>query len=201
MATKAGVVNIHGREYQTVALRVANFREAHPEHSLLTEVLHRDSECVLMKASIIDPAGRVISTGHSEEYRDSSSINKTSALENSETSAIGRALAAFGMGGTEFASADEVARAVSGQKQFPSTVKTAMVEISDEAMATLNVMAQALIDLVNEESKGADNEYKIWELVEPLESDHRIYLWDTLVSAPKVRKRIKEVSDKLRAAA
>src|SRR5688572_31386677 len=69
-----------------------------------------------MKATITDESGRVLATGHSEEYRHTSKINETSALENAETSAIGRALAAFGLGGTEFASADEVANAIQQQK-------------------------------------------------------------------------------------
>ena len=111
-----GIVHIHGREYQTVALRVHNFRAQFPEHSLITEVLHRDNECVVVRARIADSAGRTLATGHAEEYRKASAINKTSALENAETSAIGRALAGLGLGGTEFASADEVARAVSGEK-------------------------------------------------------------------------------------
>jgi hypothetical protein len=111
-----GKVNIHGREYETVALRVQKFKAAYPEHSLTTEVLTRDEECVVMKASIFNPEGRLVATGHAEEYRKASSINKTSALENAETSAIGRALAAFGLGGTEFATADEVANAIGQQK-------------------------------------------------------------------------------------
>lgn len=114
-----GVVNIRGKEYETVALRVHKFREAHPGLTLLTEVLYRDTECVVMKATILDEKGRVIATGHAEEYRKASEINRTSALENCETSAIGRALACFGLGGTEFASADEVARAINGQKGEP----------------------------------------------------------------------------------
>jgi hypothetical protein len=61
-----------------------------------------------MKATILNEQGRVLATGHSEEYRADGKINATSALENSETSAIGRALAALGLGGTEFATADEV---------------------------------------------------------------------------------------------
>lgn len=111
-----GVVNIRGKEYQTVALRVSNFRVDYPAYSLVTEVLHRDLDCVVMKATIRDSNDRIVATGHAEEYRKASEINKTSALENAETSAIGRALAALGIGGTEFASADEVARAVSGEK-------------------------------------------------------------------------------------
>lgn len=111
-----GVVNIRGKEYTTVALRVHQFREAHPGLTLQTEILHRDTECVVMRAVIQDETGRVLATGHAEEYRKASEINRTSALENCETSAIGRALACFGLGGTEFASADEVARAISGAK-------------------------------------------------------------------------------------
>ena len=112
----SGIVNIRGKEYQTVALRVSNFRQQFPTFCLTTEVLHRDLDCVVMKATISNDADRVVATGHAEEYRKASEINKTSALENAETSAIGRALAALGIGGTEFASADEVARAVSGEK-------------------------------------------------------------------------------------
>lgn len=111
-----GKVNIHGREYETVALRVQKFKSAYPHHALTTEVLSRDEDCVVMKASIFSPEGRLIATGHAEEYRKASTINKTSALENAETSAIGRALAAFGLGGTEFATADEVANAISQQR-------------------------------------------------------------------------------------
>ena len=119
MSKNTGIVNIRGREYSTVAKRVQDFRELHPALSLITEILHRDDQCVVMSARIVDEHGRVLATGHAEEYRKASEINRTSALENCETSAIGRALAGFGLGGTEFASADEVARAVSGAKGTP----------------------------------------------------------------------------------
>lgn len=132
-----GKVNIHGKEYETVALRVQRFREAHGmDYSLTTEVLHRSEQCVVMIARILDGNGRIIATGHAEEYRTSSSINKTSALENCETSAIGRALAAFGMGGTEFASADEVANAIT--KKQPAQPEPKIVQ------ATIDMMADQL---------------------------------------------------------
>lgn len=115
MNVQTGIVNIRGKEYQTVALRVQMFREHHPDYSLTTSVICRDDDCVVMQATIADPAGRIIANGHSEEYRKSSQINRTSALENAETSAIGRALAAFGMAGTEFASANEVENAIHQQ--------------------------------------------------------------------------------------
>jgi len=103
-----GVISIHGREYTTVAKRVQDFRETHPDYAITTEILHRDADVVIMRSVISDATGRVLATGHAEEWRKSSSINKTSAVENAETSAIGRALACLGWGGTEFASANEI---------------------------------------------------------------------------------------------
>jgi len=125
MNKDSGIVNIHGKEYQTVAYRVGKFREAYRDYTLQTEVLERTEDVVVMKATILNEQGRLIATGHSEEYRKSSQINKTSALENAETSAIGRALAAFGLGGTEFATADEVANAIVKQKPSMKTIARA----------------------------------------------------------------------------
>ena len=94
MKKDTGIVSIHGKEYQTVALRVGKFREQYGlSLSLVTEIIYADDKVVRMKAIISNEHG-VIATGHSEEYRSSSNINKTSALENAETSAIGRALVA-----------------------------------------------------------------------------------------------------------
>ncbi len=70
---------------------------------------------VIMKASILDNEGRLLATGYAEEVRAASKINATSALENAETSAIGRCLSALGFGGQEYASADEVANAIQQQ--------------------------------------------------------------------------------------
>lgn len=113
-----GVVNIHGKEYKTVAKRVDEFRKEHETNlAIITSIVDRDEETVVMKAEIIDKDGRTIATGFAEEHRAASQINKTSALENCETSAIGRALANFGLGGGEYASADEVANAIQQQAE------------------------------------------------------------------------------------
>lgn len=110
-----GAVNIRGKEYKLIATRVAEFVEQKPDWAIETEIVDIDSEAVVMKAMIKDESGRVRSTGFAEEFRKSSTINKTSALENCETSAIGRALAGCGFAGAEYASADEVANAISQQ--------------------------------------------------------------------------------------
>lgn len=116
-----GIVQIHGKEYQTVAFRVYKFREAYPGWTIETQLISQDEQKVIMKALIYEggrpPDTLPLSTGYAEEYRDASRINQTSALEVCETSAIGRALAALGLAGTEYASADEVAGAISTQKE------------------------------------------------------------------------------------
>lgn len=113
---KEGVVPIHGKEYKTVALRVAEFRQEHPEATIASELISADDQRVVMK-STISIGGNVIATGWAEEQRNASNINKTSALENCETSCVGRALAFFGMAGEELqiASADEVVMAKNTQ--------------------------------------------------------------------------------------
>lgn len=110
-------VKIHGKDYETVASRVQRFLNKE-DASIVTEIVELNEIFVVMKASIVDANNRVLGTGHAEEYRQASPINKTSALENCETSAIGRALAAVGYAGTEYASADEVANAVSQQNDY-----------------------------------------------------------------------------------
>lgn len=116
-----GKVNIHGREYETVASRVQRFRQEHTgDYCIVTEVIDRTDKMVVVKASIFKGTAAEqlpIATGYAEESRTSSSINRTSALENAETSAIGRALANFGMAGTEYASADEVVHAIQQRSQ------------------------------------------------------------------------------------
>jgi hypothetical protein len=125
--TKDGVVTIHGREYKTVALRVSEFRKLYPINegwAVLTEMQFENKDAVLMKAEIVDPQGRTVAVGYSEELRGSSQINRTSALENCETSAIGRALAAAGFGGSEYASANEVQNAIQQQSSPPAREKS-----------------------------------------------------------------------------
>jgi deoxycytidylate deaminase len=107
-------VKIHGKEYTTVAERISQFRDKHPNYSLESEV-QSAAELVQIKAVIKNEEGRVLATGHAEEVRGATNINKTSALENCETSAWGRALAALDFGGDQVASANEVSDAIMKQ--------------------------------------------------------------------------------------
>ena len=116
-------VMIHNKEYYTVAERIHLLNgllgKQEKEYSLNTELISWENGVVIMKATLTIITGESVLTytGHAYEVEGSSQINKTSALENAETSAIGRALSAAGYGGgDEYASANEVENAIHKQK-------------------------------------------------------------------------------------
>lgn len=109
-------IDIKGKDYVLVNERVRAFRENYDGYGISTDMLSNDAGTVIFKATITDPAGRVVSTGYAYEKENSSYINKTSYIENCETSAVGRALGFFGIGcDTSIASYEEVAIAVAQQ--------------------------------------------------------------------------------------
>lgn len=111
---------IHGKEYKTVAERLVEFHKDHGDGSITTSIEGNINGVVTVKAIV--KLGDRIFTGHASEKVGSNNINSTSALENAETSAVGRALAFAGYAGSEIASADEVANAISGQQIVSGTV-------------------------------------------------------------------------------
>ena len=117
-------ISIHGKEYATVALRVAIARRVlGTSLDIVTKIISIDKETVVMQADIfID--GKHVSSGHAEENRKASRINQTSALENAETSAVGRALAFCAFISDGIASAEEVSTAIEQQdKKIQSALK------------------------------------------------------------------------------
>ena len=104
--------NIKGKEYAPVSERVRAFREVMPDWRIITSIVSfSDNEWVL-KAEIQDQDGDTQATGYASEKVGAGNINKTSALENAETSAVGRALGFLGVSiAASIASADEVTNA------------------------------------------------------------------------------------------
>lgn len=119
MSNNPGVIRLGKKDYYTVGRRVADFRLAHSIGDLwaiTTTAVEVNAERVMFKATITSPTGEVVATGYAEEVRSDRGVNSTSAVENCESSAIGRALAAAGFGGDgEYASADELTAALSQQ--------------------------------------------------------------------------------------
>jgi hypothetical protein len=108
-------IDIKGKAYSTVANRIAVFRRYFPNASIISTILHDDEFRVVVQTKItIEEV--LIATGLAEEFRGDNFINTTSALENAETSSIGRALACLSLGGSEYASSNEVENAISQQQ-------------------------------------------------------------------------------------
>ena len=110
-------INIHGKQYVEVKERIKYFRENFKDWSLTSEVIDLTEDRCVIKATISNEKGRVIASGIAYESKGSSYINKTSFIENCETSAWGRALANIGIGlDVAIASADEVLNAKAQDK-------------------------------------------------------------------------------------
>lgn len=109
-------IEVKGKNYTCVAARISAFRELCPVGAISTEILSLADGVVTMKTTITDENGKILATGMAQEKETSSNINKTSYIENCETSAVGRALGMLGIGSDEqMASVEEVANAINNQ--------------------------------------------------------------------------------------
>lgn len=126
--------DIKGKEYAEVNQRIKAFRMVYPEGFINTEMLSNENGVCVFKATVgfEDEKGiRVLGVGHAYEKEGSTFINKTSYIENCETSATGRALGMAGFGiDTSVASAEEVQNAINNQpiSKKEQTVLKNMVE-------------------------------------------------------------------------
>jgi len=108
-------VDIKGKAYAEVPRRVDAFRKLFPEGTIETELVACEGGVCVFKA-LAKNGDTVLGTGHAYEKEGSSFINKTSYIENCETSAVGRALGFIGIGSeTSIASYEEVQNAKANQ--------------------------------------------------------------------------------------
>jgi len=143
------VVNIKGKNYVEVNERLKYFRQNFQGYSLLSEIVELTDERIVIKARILSPDLVEVANGLAYELAGSSFINKTSYIENCETSAWGRALANFGIGlDNSVASADEVSQAIELQEME----KTALLKISQaksiEDLKDIAVKYKAVLNLI-----------------------------------------------------
>lgn len=111
-------IDFKGKGYAQVNERVKAFRMVCPNGSITTEIVSMEDGVVTMRATVLEEDGTVLATGYAQEKESSSYINKTSYIENCETSAVGRALGFAGIGiDGSMASADELANALNNQNK------------------------------------------------------------------------------------
>jgi hypothetical protein len=113
-ANKIPTVDIKGKKYSTVNERHRHLLQYFPEARFNEEILFHDNERVVVKTELYI-SDTIYAVGHAEEHRNANFINKTSAMENCSSSALGRCIAAFGLSGSEYASAEELVNALNNQ--------------------------------------------------------------------------------------
>ena len=128
-------VKIHGKDYSEVKDRIPLFWQKHPEGCINTDIVEVAPDYVVIKAFLYanqtDP--RPLATGLAHELRTASKINQASYVENCETSAIGRALANYGMAGTsERPSAEEMQKAERTKGQLHNEIAELCRELGKE---------------------------------------------------------------------
>lgn len=153
-------VDIKGKAYVEVNERLIEFRTnpKYKDYSLETDIIQLENGICTMKAIIKNENDRIIATGYAQEKENSSFINKTSYIENCETSAWGRALGNLGIGiDTSVASADEVLNAMENQK--PPKQETKKPDI--DADLDIKEGLKAITDVANLEIYYYENIQKV----------------------------------------
>ena len=130
---------IKGKDYAEVPQRVTAFRKLHPQGTISTELKHLDNGVCVIQATVSNSDGVILGQGIAYENEGSTFINKTSYIENCETSAVGRALGFAGFGvDVSIASAEEVINAINNQdekknkadsKKFKESVEKKKAEV------------------------------------------------------------------------
>lgn len=99
------LTDIKGKQYAEVPQRIQAFRKLYPEGFIRTELISNIGDMAIIRAEVgfkdVDGTERILGTGLAYEKEGSSFINKTSYIENCETSAVGRALGMLGIGSEE----------------------------------------------------------------------------------------------------
>lgn len=175
--------NIKGKEYVPVSERIRAFRMLYPDGYIRSEIVHMEEGMVVIRATVgrFDPLTEqdvILATGTAYEKEASSNINRTSYIENCETSAVGRALGFAGFGiDTSVASAEEIVQA----------------DLAEASLALIDKRKAAALER-RMETEGIDipkllSRYSVYEVAELNEQQHShiINNWETILKKFKLR--------------
>lgn len=178
MTTKLKTIDIKGTPYVTVNSRLKYFREEFIGYKLLSEIISNvDGKC-LIKATVLDDNNVVVATGHAFEDESKGFINKTSYVENCETSAWGRALGNLGIGiDNEVRSYEEMTNALEGQKAKEARGK----KYKEGIYAKEQTINKEDIRTMLEDCRTLDESVGVWWLLtKKQQDDTEIKEWFTL---------------------
>lgn len=161
-------MDVKGKAYAPVNERIKAFRAVYPNGCIATEVISEDDKVIAMKATVASGES-VLATGHAFEIKNGSYINKTSYLENCETSAVGRALGFAGFGiDAAIASAEEL----SGAEREQDRIRTEEIRKEPIGIDRALILMQLLEDK-NVNVQKICEQYHVKELADLTEEQHR----------------------------
>lgn len=135
--------DIKGKDYAEVNQRIKAFRMVYPTGTILTEMVNNENGVCIFKADVYDEKEHILGTGTAYEKEGSTFINKTSYIENCETSAVGRALGMAGFGiDTSVASAEEVQNAMANQQEEIRTATPKQIEMIKSLVSDIPTMLE-----------------------------------------------------------
>lgn len=180
---KLNTLPVKGKNYVMVNERVKAFRELFPMGTISTNIEHLGDGMVVMR-TIVSDGDLVLATGLAYEKETSSYINKTSYIENCETSAVGRALGFLGIGiDASMASAEELANAITQQNEMKDAEKTEEVRKQkigkDKGEALMSLLEKA-----GQDSKAFLKVFKV-EKPEDLTEEQHLYIVQELAKRGK----------------
>ena len=190
--------DIKGKEYAEVNQRIKAFRMLYPQGCIQTHMISNENGVCVFRANVTTEDGVLLATGTAYEKENSTFINKTSYIENCETSAIGRALGIAGFGiDTSIASAEEVQNAINNQEPTLEEANEYVLDFGKHKGKTIKELPEEYIDWLLGNSK---DEYiiKCIELVtgkKKLTEDEEIELRDLSIELMKLMKEAEEKTD------
>jgi hypothetical protein len=165
-------VNIKGKEYVEVSERIRYFRENYKEWSMITEWIKIDEKMAIAKAIIKNPAGVTIAEGTAMEIAGSTFINKTSHIENCETSAWGRALGNLGIGiEGSVATALEVANAIKNQEK-KETASPQTIRIFENICKEYSINYNSILEYYGKSKLTDFTEDELIKIIDKLQEKH-----------------------------
>lgn len=152
--------DIKGKDYAEVNQRIKAFRMVYPHGSIETEMISNENGVCIFRAEVGDE-DTILGVGTAYEKEGSSFINKTSYIENCETSAVGRALGMAGFGiDTSVASYEEVANAIQQQEGDKKISKT-QEEALDKAIENRRIPDEQVEQVLNKYGYSSTAEIKM----------------------------------------
>lgn len=141
--------DIKGKEYAEVNQRIKAFRMVYPTGYIKTTMVSNADGVCVFKAQVgfysDEGIMQILGDGTAYERENSSFINKTSYIENCETSAVGRALGMAGFGiDTSVASAEEVQNAINNQRtEAPKNDRVQEADLRAKVLGYINKVKMA----------------------------------------------------------